>query len=149
MSDDDDMEPDWDTALAITLTPASIAHVIFASAPQVHTGWETCIDQQLAVAELAAIDDLSGNHCRLVQQEYEEEDSGETVWHDWAVELKLKDVYLSAHWRAVVGGPGVEWEWCVNEAERAFTQACLLVGKRVLRGMVVEEVPGAPPITRH
>jgi hypothetical protein len=37
----------------------------------------------------------------------------------------------------------------VTEAERAFTQACLLVGKRVLRGMVVEELPGAPPITRH
>ena len=149
MSEADDMEPDWDTALAVTLTPAAIAHVLFGSAPQVHTGWDTCIDPQLAVAELLAVDDLSGNHCRLVQQEYEEEDSGETVWHDWAVELKLKEIYVSAHWRAEVGGSGADWEWCVTEAERAFTQACLLVGKRVLRGMVVEEMPGAPPITRH
>ena len=149
MSEADDMEPDWDIALSVTLTPAAIAHVLFGSAPQVHTGWDTCIDPQLAVAELSAVDELSGNHCRLVQQEYEEEDSGETVWHDWAVELKLKEIYLSAHWRAEVGGSGAEWEWCVTEAERAFTQACLLVGKRVLRGMVVEELPGALPITRH
>ena len=42
-----------------------------------------------------------------------------------------------------------DWEWCVTEAERAFAQACLLVGKRVLRGMLVEDLPGAPPITRH
>ena len=134
-----DMEPDWDTALAVNLTPAAIAHVLFNSAPQVHTGWESCIDQDLAVVELVALDDVSGNHCRLIQQEYEEDGATETVWHDWAVELKLRDIFVTAHWRAVVGGSGAEWEWCVTEAERAFTQACLLVGKRVLRGMVVEE----------
>jgi hypothetical protein len=143
-----DLEPDWETTLTVTLTPAAIAHALFGSAPQAHTGWETCVDPELVVAELSAVDERNGNHCRLVQQEYEE-DGNDATFHDWAVELKLGDIIIVGHWRTAVGGSGAEWDWCVNEAERAFAHGCLLIGKRVLRGMVIDDMPSQPPVTRH
>ncbi len=145
----DDIDPDWDTQLTISLTPAVIAHVAFTSAPQVHTGWESCLDPQLIIAELNAVQDETGNHCRLVQQEYEEEGDENIVWHDWTVELKLGQTFLSAHWRTSVTSSGAEWDWCVREAEAAFKSAGLLVGKRITRGMVVDDLPASANVTRH
>jgi len=92
-------EPDWDAAIDLQLAPAAIIHALFGSAESVHTGWESCIQHDLVVFELSAIDDHSDNHCRLIEQEYVEDPSQEITWHDWIVELKLGRVYISAHWR--------------------------------------------------
>ena len=48
-------------------------------------------------------------------------------------------------------GSLAHWEWCVAEAEKAFTKACILVGKRIRSGLVVEEPPQAqvPSRTHH
>ena len=34
-----DLEPDWDSPLSLSLTPAAIFTVLFASADEVHTAW--------------------------------------------------------------------------------------------------------------
>jgi len=134
-----DMDPDWDTPLALALTPETIMHTLFASADNVHTGWDTCIDHSLVVVETTAVEDDSGNHCRLVEQEYVEGEAQEVTWHDWSVELKIGDVYVSAHWRAPDNASPAEWEWCASEAESSFSTACVLVGQRVRRGLIIEE----------
>ena len=142
------VEPDWDLPLKLQLTPAGVIHALFASADSVHTGWDSCIDHGLVATETTAIDDLTGNHCRLVKQEYVEDHEPDQTWHDWVVELKLGDTYISAHWRVQHSTTPVEWEWCVSEAENAFATGCVLIGKRVRRGLVIEEPPNSLPGSR-
>lgn len=148
---EDDVDPDWDTQIAMTTTPSSIIHALFWSADAVHTGWESCIEHDLVIWDMTAVDDGNDNHCRLVEQEYADEDERDLTWHDWTVELKLANVYISAHWRAQGGGNLSGWDWCAKEAEEAYTRACVLVGKRVRRGLVVESEPQTPraPRTHH
>jgi hypothetical protein len=140
-----DQEPDWDSPLHLTLTPAMLIHSLFAVAQQVHTGGESCINPELVVNELQAVDERTGNHVRLVEQEYVEDDGDETVWHDWAVEIRIGDMWITGHWRQPVTVSPVEWEWCGQQAEQAFKLACVLVGKQVRPGLVVLEESGTPP----
>lgn len=145
------MEPDWDSPLEIPLTPAAIVHTLFSQAETVHTGWDSCVDHALTVAETTAVDERTGNHCRLVEQEYSEDDEPEVTWHDWTVELKVGEVYVTAHWRAQDSAPPADWDWCASQAESAFASGCVLVGKRVRRGLVIEESPRSEraPRTHH
>ena len=145
------MEPDWDAPIRVQLTPAAIIHALFPSADGVHTGWESCVDHALVTQETNAVDDLSGNHCRLAKQEYVEDHTPDVTWHDWVVELKLGGIYISAHWRAQHNANPVDLDWCMGEAENAFVNACVLVGKRIRRGLTIEEPPRTMPVahTRH
>ncbi len=144
-------EPDWDTPLTITLTPEAIIYALFSSADTVHTGWESCVDRSLIVSEITAVDEQSDNHCRLVGQEYVEDEAPDVTWHDWAVELKLGEIYVTAHWHSQENASPSDWDWSAQEAETAFSSACLLIGKRVRRGLVVEEPSRAlrTPRTHH
>lgn len=144
-------EPDWDAPVALNLTPAAIMNTFFASADSVHTGWETCVDDTLVFAETTVVADMSANHCRFVEQEYSDQDTPDESWHDWTVELQLGEVFLLAHWRARISGSPADWEWCAAEAERAFISAAALLGRRVRRGLVVDqpEEPPRTPRTRH
>lgn len=144
-------DPDWDTPLTFMLTPAAIIHSLFATADAVHTGWDTCIDHTLAVTETTVVDEASGNHCRLVEQEYVETEGAEENWHDWSVELKIGATYVSAHWRVLTTGSPSDWDWCAGEAEKAFMNACVLFGRRVRRGLVIDEAShsGREPRTHH
>lgn len=148
---DPSVEPDWDVPVQITLTPAAIMHTLFATADSVHTGWDTCIDHTLAVAETTALDEDGGNYARLVKQEYVEGEETEVTWHDWAVELKIAEVYITAHWRTQENASPADWDWCATQAENAFASACVLVGRRVRRGLVMEEASHTPrtPRTHH
>jgi len=141
-------EPDWDAAIDLQLAPAAIIHALFGSAESVHTGWESCIQHDLVVFELSAIDDHSDNHCRLIEQEYVEDPSQEITWHDWIVELKLGRVYISAHWRVRLDDSPAEWDWCADQTEKAFTAAAVLVGKRVRKGLAVEDQPDGRRVPR-
>ena len=82
-----DLEPDWESPLTLSLTPTAIFTVLFASADEVHTAWQSCVDSALVVGENVARDEGSANYCRLVEQEYEE-DGSVGPWHDWCVEVK-------------------------------------------------------------
>ena len=98
------------------------------------------MDNQLALSELTTVDELSGNYCRLIEQEYEDDDKEESVvWHDWAVELRLGSMLITGHWQIQLNGSPMDWEWCSREAEKAFDKACVLFGKRTRRGLGVEE----------
>lgn len=143
-----EMDPDWTSIAHIELPIGTIAHSLFSSAAQVHTGWESCIEPSLVMFELNAVADDDGNHCRLVELEYEEEPEA-TPWHDWTIELKLGDMFLSAHWRAPIQAPGAEWEWCAEEARKGFERACILVGKKVVSGIAIEETPSIAREPRH
>ncbi len=148
MQNDHSAEPDWDTPLQLSTTPALLIHALFGTASTVHTGWESCIDDnQLVLSELTTMDELSGNYCRLVEQEYEDDDKEETVvWHDWAVELRLGSLLITGHWQIQLTSSPMDWEWCSREAEKAFDKACVLFGKRTRRGVGVEEPdPGTQP----
>jgi hypothetical protein len=142
------VEPDLDTPITLTLTPAALMDALFNSADSVHTGWDSCVEAGLVVADMTVVDDASGNHCRLVEQEYVEDESPDVTWHDWAVELKLGESFVTGHWRVQVAESPSEWDWCAAEAEDAFGRACVLVGKRVRRGLVVEEPVRAPRPSR-
>ena len=143
------LEPDWDLPLALNITPAGIATALFVTADEVHTAWQSCIDQSLIVAESVAHDQHGGNYCRLVEQEYEEQ-GADGIWHDWAVELRIGEACITGHWRVPVDGRGADWHWCNNEAQRAFTSACVLFGRRVGRTVFIEEsLADGPPMTRH
>ncbi|MEY6432811.1 hypothetical protein ABC977_10370 [Thioalkalicoccus limnaeus] len=145
-------EPDWDGPLQLTLTPALLFHSLMATATAVHTGWESCIDETLVLANQLALDDAAGHYVRLVEQEYFEEADQENLWHDWTLEIRLGGVLITGHWQSPVGGPPWEWEWQAREAEQAFERACVLVGRRVSRGLVVVEpqsANGPARSTRH
>ena len=134
-------DPDWDTPLDIRLTPADLIHALFATANNVHTGWTSCVDETLVTADLTTLDDQGTLHCRLVEQEFSEEDQEDRVWHDWGVEIRIGQVFVIGHWQILASAPPLDWEWCAREAERAFDKACLLLGRRTRRGVVVEEPP--------
>ena len=137
-------EPDPDTPLSLTLTPAAIMDAAFASADQAHTGWESCVEPALVIADMTVIDDAGANYCRLVEQAYTEDEAPDVTWHDWAVELRVGDTYITAHWRTEEDASPSDLEWCAREAEDAFTRVCVLLGKRVRRGLVVDEPVRAP-----
>jgi lysozyme family protein len=132
-------EPDWDTPLQISLTPGLLIHALFGTANTVHTGWTSCVDDSLAMADLVTMDEASGSYCRLVEQEYVEDGNEEVVWHDWTVELRIGNVLTTGHWQIQTTTTPMEWEWCAREAEKAFEKACTLFGKRIRRGVGVEE----------
>jgi hypothetical protein len=142
------VEPDWETPLSFSLTPSLIFHAFFTSADTVHTGWDSCIDPALLIEDMTVIDEHTGNHCRLVKQAYVEDEEPELTWHDWTVELKVGDTYLSAHWRAQAEWSPSDQAWCTAQAEDAFSNACTLVGKRVRRGLLVEEPSRGPQPSR-
>lgn len=146
------VEPDWDGPLQLTLTPALIIHALMATATATHTGWESCIDEGLVLSNLVAMDDGSGHYVRLAEQEFIEDADPETVWHDWTLEVRIAGVLTTGHWQVPVGGPPWEWQWHAREAEQAFERACVLIGRRVGRGLVVVEPQpsdGATRSTRH
>ena len=149
----DHQDPDWDVPLTLTLTPAMLIHSLFAQAQQVHTGDESCISAEFVVHELIAVDERNGNRARLVEQEYVEEEGDDTLWHDWAVELRIGAVLITAHWQQPMHASPMEWEWCARQAEQAFSRACVLFGKQVRPGLVVlDEFPSPSPessVRRH
>jgi len=69
-ADDPSFEPDWEVPLTVTITPASIIDTVFASAFSVHTGVESCVNNELAVVDIVAPDENGGNFSRYVEQEY-------------------------------------------------------------------------------
>jgi hypothetical protein len=144
-------EPDWETPLEFSLTPALLIHALFTTAESVHTGWRSCVDNKLVVADHSTMDERTGNYCRLAEQEFVEDGAEEEVWHDWVVELRLGEVLITGHWYSQVGASPMEWEWSTREAETAFDRACVLIGRRVRRGIAVEEPAGQapPPKRRH
>jgi hypothetical protein len=146
MNDTDTVnEPDWDSPLHVSVTPAQLIHALFSTANVVHTGWSSCVERSLVVADLAAMDDGTGNYCRLVEQEFTEEDRQDTVWHDWAVEIRIGEILIVGHWQLESSTPPLDWEWASREAESAFEKACVLFGKRIRRGILVEDPPGQAP----
>ncbi|NCA70694.1 MAG: hypothetical protein EOM91_11425 [Sphingobacteriia bacterium] len=148
----DASEPDWETPLAVTLTPALIMHALMGTASAVHTGWTSCVDDALVISELVSMEDRVGNYIRLVEQEFVEDEQPETVWHDWTLEVRIGNVLTTGHWQFPASAHPSEWEWNAREANRAFERACLLVGRRVRRTFAIEEpVPtaAAPRPSRH
>lgn len=131
-------EPDWDAPLELTVTPAGLFHSLFQTASTVHTGWSSCADPTLIQADLTTMDDASGNYCRMIEQEYVEDGNEELVWHDWLVEIRLGEVLISGHWQLQASAPPLDWNWAAREAETAFEKACVLVGKRVRRTLMVD-----------
>ena len=138
-------EPDWESPLELSLTPALLIHALFPTAESVHTGWRSCVDNKLVVADLSTIDERTGNYSRLAEQEFVEDGAEEEVWHDWVVEVRIGDVLIAGHWYAQLGAPPMEWEWSTREAETAFDKACVLIGRRIRRGVVVDEPTAQPP----
>jgi lysozyme family protein len=149
MNNETSAEPDWDTPLTLTLTPGLLIHALFGTANTVHTGWESCVDNELALNDLVSMDDSSGNYCRIVEQEYMEEGDSDVVWHDWAVELRLGSVIVTGHWQIQTTTSPMDWEWCARQAEDAFEKACVLLGRRVRRGVGVEEPDVDNPAARQ
>lgn len=146
-------EPDWDESLTLTLTPSLLIHALMATASAVHTGWASCIDDKLVVANLVSIDDSAGNYVRLAEQEFYEDEDPETVWHDWTVEIRIGKVLTTGHWQVPVTAAPMEWEWSGREAGKAFERACVLIGRRVRPGLVIDEPVSAeqppPRSSRH
>lgn len=145
-------EPDWDTPLSLTITPGLIIHALMGTASAVHTGWASCIDDSLVLSNQIAMDDQAGHYVRLVEQEFVEEEQPATLWHDWTLEIRLGSVLTTAHWQFSASAHPSEWDWNAREAGRAFERACVLLGRRVRRAMVVEEpVPtqDVPRASRH
>jgi len=144
-------DPDLDSPLRLSLTPELVIHALFRTASAVHTGWSSCVEVALVVRDLVGMDESSGNYCRLVEQEFVEDDKEDVVWHDWAVEIRIGDVLTTGHWQLQVTASPLEWEWCAREAEAAFEKGCVLFGKSVRRGIGLEE-PDAqtvPPKPKH
>jgi hypothetical protein len=139
IEEQDRNEPDWSSPLHLELTPALLIHALMATASAVHTGWSTCIEENLVVSGVVSMDDAAGNYVRLVEQEFYEDEDPEVVWHDWTLEIRIGNVLTTGHWQVPVSAPPMEWEWHAREAENAFGRACLLVGRRTRRGLVVEE----------
>lgn len=150
--DTDAPEPDWESPLQLALTPALLIHALMTTASAVHTGWSSCIDDKLVVADVLAMDD-AGSYVRLVEQEFYEDEDPETVWHDWTLEIRVGKVLTTGHWQIPTNAPPMEWDFNGREAQLAFEKACVLIGRRVRRGVSVEEPPRGkqpPPRTsRH
>lgn len=142
-------EPDWETPLQLSLTPAMLIHALFPTAESVHTGWRSCVDNKLVTGDLSTIDERSGNYCRLAEQEFVEDGNDEEVWHDWVVELRIGEVLVAGHWYAQLGASPMEWDWSAREAETAFDKACVLLGRKVRRGIAVEEPAAQVPAPKR
>jgi hypothetical protein len=132
-------DPDWDIPLTLKLTPELIVHALMQSASAVHTGWESCVDEEAAMNALVAMDDRGANSVRLVEQEFADETDAEAGWHDWAVEVRIGKIITTGHWQLRTNAAPLDWEWHADEAEKAFERACVLIGRRVRRGLVIEE----------
>ena len=151
-TENDAAEPDWDTPLSLTLTPALIIHALMGTASTVHTGWSSCVDDSLVLSDLVSMEDRAGNYIRLAEQEFVEDDQPGTVWHDWTLEVRIGPVLTTGHWQFPATAHPSEWEWNAREAARAFERACLLVGRRVRRTMAVEDpapTDTVPRASRH
>ena len=135
----DATEPDWDSPLQIKLTPSLLIHALMATASAVHTGWSSCIDEKLVVSGVVSMDDEAGNYVRLAEQEFYEDEDPDVIWHDWTLEIRIGKVLTTGHWQVPVTGSPMDWEWQAAEAEKAFDRACLLLGRRVRKGLVVDE----------
>lgn len=148
----DQEQPDWDTPLTFSLTAESIITSLFSSAEEVHTGRDTCVNASFVLTDTTAVDPRTGNHCRLAEQEFTYDEQPDITWHDWAVELRIGEFYILAHWRVQLNESPAMWMWCGTEAENAFVNGCVLIGQRVRRGLVVEadatHVP-VPPRSKH
>ena len=149
MTDQELHDPDWHASLTLPFTPNTITHALFYSATAVHTGWTSCINKDLVLADLYAVDDPTGNYCRLAEQEFTEEGEDDVIWHDWTVELRIAGIYVAGHWQIQSTASMIDWEWCAKEAETAFERGCVLMGKRVRRSLVVEEAPPATPAPKR
>lgn len=149
--DRDTGEPDWDIPLSLTLTPGLLIHALMSTASAVHTGWSSCIDDTLVLTNQVAMDDQAGHYVRLVEQEFVEDDQPDMVWHDWTLEVRIGSVLTTGHWQFPATSHPSEWDWNAREAERAFERACVLIGRRVRRGIQVEEpiLEDMPRARRH
>jgi hypothetical protein len=141
-------EPDWETPLSLTTTPALLIHALMGTASAVHTGWASCVDESLTLSNLVAMDDGVGNYVRLVEQEFVEEGNPEQVWHDWTLEVRVGAVLTTGHWQLEANARPSDWDWFGREARRAFERACVLIGRRVRDTLAVEEPEQAEPIPR-
>lgn len=149
IEEQDATEPDWDSPLNLRLTPALLIHSLMTTASAVHTGYSSCVDEKLVVNNLVSMDDTVGNYVRLAEQEFYEDDDPETVWHDWTLEISVDKVLTTGHWQVPSNAPAMEWEWNAGEAEKAFGRACILIGRRVRTGLMVEDpVPMEQPPPR-
>lgn len=146
--DTDIAEPDWDTPLTLSITPALLIHALMGTASAVHTGWSSCIDETLVVSDLVAMDDRAGNAIRLVEQEFVENEQAETLWHDWTLEVRIGALLTTGHWQFSSTASPAEWEWYAREAAQAFERACTLIGRRVRQSMTVEEPTPSAPVPR-
>jgi len=144
----DTSEPDWDTPLSLTITPALLIHALMGTASAVHTGWSSCVDDTLMLSNLVSMDDAAGTYVRLVEQEFVEEDQPETLWHDWTLEIRIGAILTTGHWQSQSTAHPSEWEWNAREATRAFERACVLIGRRVRPTVVVEEPMPMDPVPR-
>lgn len=145
---DDGTEPDWDTPLSLTITPALLIHALMGTASAVHTGWTSCVDDTLLLSNLVAMDDNAGNYIRLAEQEFVEDEQPETLWHDWTLEVRIGSLLTTGHWHCPSTAHPSEWDWNAREASRAFERACTLIGRRVRRAMAVDEPTPADPVPR-
>jgi hypothetical protein len=132
-------DPDWDMPLTLKLTPELIVHALMHNASGVHTGWESCIEDDLIVSQLVAMDDAGSCAVRLVEQEFADEQEPDAVWHDWVLEVRVGKVIVSGHYSLRTTAAPLDWDWHAREAENAFERACVLLGRRVRRGLVIEE----------
>lgn len=145
-------EPDWETPLSITTTPALLIHALLGTASAVHTGWASCVDESLVLSNVVAMDDAVGNYVRLVEQEFVEDGKPDQVWHDWALEVRIGTVLITGHWQFEVAAHPSDWDWNGREARRAFERACVLIGRRVRRTLAVEDpmpAEAVPRASRH
>jgi hypothetical protein len=145
-------EPDWDTPLSLTLTPALVIHALMGTASAVHTGWTSCVDDTLVLSNLAAMDDSAGNYVRLVEQEFVEDGKPDVIWHDWTLEVRLGQVLTTGHWQFETSAHPSDWDWNAREARAAFERGCVLIGRRVRPALVVDEPVGpesVPRASRH
>jgi len=146
--DDDAGEPDWETPLTLTTTPALLIHALMGTASAVHTGWSSCVDDTLVQSDLVAMDDRAGNYVRLVEQEFVEDGKPDLVWHDWTLEVRVGAVLTTGHWQFEVTAHPSDWDWNAREARRAFERACVLLGRRVRPTLAVEDPVPTEPVPR-
>ena len=143
-------DPELNHTLTLTVTPAGLVKALFVTASSVHTGWSSCVESNAVASDLLATDERSGNYVRLVEQEFFEDEDPDVLWHDWAVEIRIGDVFVTGHWQFQAAASPLDWEWCAREAESAFDKATILVGKRARRVMAIEEDPETqPPKSQH
>jgi hypothetical protein len=140
-----DKDPDWDHKLTLSVTPTGLIQALFQTASDVHTGWTSCVESNLSLSDLMAVDEHSGNFARLVEQEFSEDEDPDVLWHDWTVEIRIGEVFVTGHWQVQTSAPPIDWEFCAREAENAFEKAAVLMGRRVRRVTAVEEHPEPPP----